>query len=289
MSVIMPVLNKQTSFLNPIMAQEYDQYDDNNTHFMENENSKQYTAYSDYIGLDNEKYQQEQYQQQPYQIINNYSSSSSSSSYPDKSYSNDYSYYYSDNENEKYSKYPTVENNYECRTGPLEGFFTGSVEFCKHIKFDNNDRRDHTSKDNNQTGPQGPAGPQGIQGPQGVTGSTGSTGATGAQGPAGATGAQGEQGLPGITQLNSTNVYSVTMVHEEASTILTATARCDLPDFVLNGGYNFNGVRDDDSLVVSNTRLGTNAWNVAIVGLPLAPHALIVTASCFDNPPAHIP
>ena len=31
-------------------------------------------------------------------------------------------------------------NKYECRTGPFEGFFVSSVEFCKHIKFDDNKR-----------------------------------------------------------------------------------------------------------------------------------------------------
>ena len=41
-----------------------------------------------------------------------------------------------------YSEYPTEENKYECRTGPLEGFFVSSVEFCKHIKFD--DKKDHS-------------------------------------------------------------------------------------------------------------------------------------------------
>ena len=35
----------------------------------------------------------------------------------------------------KYSPYPTEENKYECRTGPFEGFFVSSVEFCK-FKFD---------------------------------------------------------------------------------------------------------------------------------------------------------
>ena len=30
----------------------------------------------------------------------------------------------------RYSKYPTEDNKYECRTGPLEGFFVSSVEFC---------------------------------------------------------------------------------------------------------------------------------------------------------------
>ena len=27
-------------------------------------------------------------------------------------------------------------SKYECRTGPFEGFFVTSVEFCKYIKFD---------------------------------------------------------------------------------------------------------------------------------------------------------
>ena len=41
-----------------------------------------------------------------------------------------------------YSQYPTDDKKYECRTGPLEGFFTSSVEFCKHVKFDkDNDRK----------------------------------------------------------------------------------------------------------------------------------------------------
>src|SRR5215212_11070660 len=73
-----------------------------------------------------------------------------------------------------YSQYPTDDNKYQCRTGPFEGFFVSSVEFCKHVKFDkDNDRKD------NQTGTQGPPGPQG---PKGDTGATGATGATGSQG-----------------------------------------------------------------------------------------------------------
>ena len=52
-----------------------------------------------------------------------------------------------------YSQYPTDDKKYECRTGPFEGFFVSSVEFCKHIKFD--DKKDRDTK----TGPQGPQGP----------------------------------------------------------------------------------------------------------------------------------
>ncbi|HEU5461774.1 MAG TPA: hypothetical protein VFU79_05835 [Nitrososphaeraceae archaeon] len=85
--------------------------------------------------------------------------------------------YYGDN---SYSKYPTDDKKYECRTGPFEGFFVSSVEFCKHIKFDNKDDR----KDNrdNRTGTQGPPGPRG---PQGIQGIQGPPGANGTQGPPG--------------------------------------------------------------------------------------------------------
>ena len=54
-----------------------------------------------------------------------------------------------------YSQYPTDDNKYQCRTGPFEGFFVSSVEFCKHVKFD----KDNDRKDNNRTGTQGPPGP----------------------------------------------------------------------------------------------------------------------------------
>ena len=92
-----------------------------------------------------------------------------------------------------YRQYPTDDNKYQCRTGPFEGFFVSSVEFCKHVKFD--DRKDNDRKDNNITGTQGPPGPQGANGTQGPPGPAG--GQPGPQGPAGATGETGPQGLPG--------------------------------------------------------------------------------------------
>src|SRR5688500_18805678 len=77
-------------------------------------------------------------------------------------------------ENSYYSQYPTDDKKYECRTGPFEGFFVSSVEFCKHVKFD--DRKDNRDNRTETQGPPGPAGPQGT---------TGATGATGATGPSG--------------------------------------------------------------------------------------------------------
>ena len=63
-------------------------------------------------------------------------------------------------ENGYYSQYPTDDKKYECRTGPFEGFFVSSVEFCKHLKFDKDkDRKDIRD---NRTGTQGPPGPQGF-------------------------------------------------------------------------------------------------------------------------------
>src|SRR6187200_2979589 len=111
-------------------------------------------------------------------------------------YANDYSY----NNNgyssygDSYSKYPTDDKPYECRTGPFEGFFTSSVEFCKHIKFD--DRKDHKDRDN-RTGTQGPPGPQGPVGPQGPQGIPGINGVNGTQGPQGPPGINGTNGVNG--------------------------------------------------------------------------------------------
>ena len=46
-------------------------------------------------------------------------------------------------EDSPYSQYPTGDKPYECQTGPFEGFFVGSVEFCKNVKSgDNNDEED---------------------------------------------------------------------------------------------------------------------------------------------------
>src|ERR687897_788660 len=68
-----------------------------------------------------------------------------------------------------YSQIPTDDKKYECRTGPFEGFFVSSVEFCKHIKFDDkDDRKDNRTGTQGPPGPAGPPGATGAQGPQGI-------------------------------------------------------------------------------------------------------------------------
>src|SRR5215207_691566 len=110
-----------------------------------------------------------------------------------------------------YSTYPTDDKKYECRTGPFEGFFVGSVEFCKHIKFDgkNDDRKD--VRDDNRTGTQGPPGPAGPQGPQGPQGIQGPPGANGTQGPPGIVNAElcpPDTDLENVYVLNGTTAES---------------------------------------------------------------------------------
>ena len=53
-------------------------------------------------------------------------------------------------DNSNYSTYPTEDKPYECRTGPFEGFFVSSVEFCdaKHQKFDDRKDRDNRTATN---------------------------------------------------------------------------------------------------------------------------------------------
>jgi hypothetical protein len=167
-----------------------------------------------------------------------------------------------------------------------------SVEFCKHVKFDDkDDRKDNRTGTQGPAGPQGPAGATGATGPQGVQGIQGPIGPNGTQGPPGQ---QGEQGPSGINQLiNGTNVCLVTAEDSNAFSGLMATASCDSGDFVLNSGYNYTGASStllvvrDLGPVISPAGEG---WHVAIDGLDSLTsgiHSITVRAYCFDNPPAH--
>jgi hypothetical protein len=53
-----------------------------------------------------------------------------------------------------YNTYQTDNKKYECRTGPFEGFFVSSVEFCKQVKFDDKDsnKRTHNNRTDTQDG-----------------------------------------------------------------------------------------------------------------------------------------
>jgi len=176
-----------------------------------------------------------------------------------------------------YSQYPTDDKKYECRTGPFEGFFVSSVEFCKHIKFDDkNDRKDHTR--DNRTGTQGPQGPQGPADPAG---------------PAGPQGIQGIPGPGGITQLNSSNVYQVTTnATIENGTAEGISVSCDSGDTVINGGYNLEAgitIFSNINVIENEPVFGdpSTGWfvDIAYSNAPNTTAEMTVIANCFDNPP----
>jgi len=217
-----------------------------------------------------------------------------------------------------YSQYPTDDNKYQCRTGPFEGFFVSSVEFCKHIKLDDKDRKDNRDNKTGTQGPQGPQGPQGIQGPPGETGATGPegppglngiNGTNGAQGPTGATGAtgpastvpgpQGLQGIPGPNNISTTKTYKqfgplVTSTFlplpESFNQIANSTARCLAGDVVLSGGYRVNDTLSNIGSTLSLIAIETeetsteDGWTVEIKARPSSTFTLQAIAKCFDNP-----
>ena len=181
--------------------------------------------------------------------------------------------------NSYYSQYPTEDKKYECRTGPLEGFFVSSVEFCDAKKFD--DRKDHRDS---KVGPTGPPGPQG---PPGVNGTTGATGATGATGPQGI---QGIQGAPGLSQINDTSTYNVSNSSEIiAGSSNGTTATCDLGDIALSGGHvvaGVNQVTNNFDLIRSERTFDEDGWAVSgqYSGAP-GRVLLFAEVNCVDNPP----
>jgi hypothetical protein len=186
------------------------------------------------------------------------------------------------NYGDSYSTYPTDDKKYECQTGPLEGIFVSSVEFCKFNKFGDKDRKDIRD---NRTGIQGPPGPAGanstVPGPKGP------------QGPIGPNGTQGIQGPSGITQLiYGTNVYLVTnsTVNGEGDTLIVSQARCQPGDFVIGGGYSVTGSNNINSETLSDQPIispSGGGWEVVQYTDSFDPLTvgLVVYAYCFDNSP----
>jgi hypothetical protein len=203
-----------------------------------------------------------------------------------------------------YSQYPTDDKKYECRTGPFEGFFVSSVEFCKHGKFDNDkDRKDIRDNRTGTQGPQGPAGPIGPQGERGLTGATGATGPqgeqgiqgiqgligpNGTQGPRGFNGTDGAQGQPGITFINNTNLYQVTgeTVTASSTTVpAVSTIVCEEGDIIIEAGYtslNFNPTNLISEVTGASGSTLDGAYSVSMLG---GGREFVASGYCFDNPP----
>jgi len=193
-----------------------------------------------------------------------------------------------------YSQYPTDDNKYQCRTGPFEGFFVSSVEFCKHVKFDNKDDRKDNRVDNRTgtPGPPGPAGPQGPQGPQGPAGPIGPNGTQGPQGPQGIQGPigpNGTQGPPGLSTINSTNLYLVegnVATAGASGGIVESNATCDIGDVVFNG---LNHIAGGQTSIIRAMSEDISTSNPGTYVLIVFGNNLLIQADaqCLDNPPPH--
>jgi hypothetical protein len=212
--------------------------------------------------------------------------------------------YYSDS---SYSKYPTDDKKYECRTGPFEGFFVSSVEFCK-FKFDDKNKKDIRDNRTGTQGPPGPAGPQGIQGipgpggPGGPTGETGATGLTGpqgiqgiqgpigpngTQGPRGFNGTNGVQGPPGITFINATNIYPVSgqLVTASSSTIpVSSSVICDEGDIIIEAGYVSRNL-NPTNIIHESPEAANGLDGIYFVTMLGGGRTFQAQGYCFDNPP----
>ncbi len=199
-----------------------------------------------------------------------------------------------------YSQYPTDDKKYECRTGPFEGFFVSSVEFCKKIPVIDNHGKNNGNGGNGTEGTQGPPGPQGPLGPAGAQGLPGVSGPPGAQGPLGPAGAQGEagpagaQGLPGVSgppgaqglsgpagansivpgpqgaqgpsglsEINNTNLYLVIGNVDNVNTY-SSIAPCEPGDFVVGGGFTKGGSLSARAQITGDTSIpltDLSGWN----------------------------
>jgi hypothetical protein len=160
-------------------------------------------------------------------------------------------------DDDMYSTYPTESNKYECRTGPFEGFFVSSVEFCKHVKFDNDkDRKDIRD---NRTGDKGP------------------------------TGDRGQPGTAGIFQLNSTNIYRVGGI--PGTNDAPAFSSCDAGDVVLIGGFKVISRGDSPiSIILEGPPINfpnpPQAYSVFLESENTSDDLVYESfAFCFDNPP----
>jgi hypothetical protein len=179
--------------------------------------------------------------------------------------------YYGDDSS--YSQYPTEDKKYECRTGPFEGFFVGSVEFCKHVKFDDK-RKDARDNRTGTQGPPGPPGPQGIQGIQGPRGFNGTDGVN------------GTNGAPRPNQILNSSLYveigELNATTADPTSETNSTAFCDPGDTALSGSYVLNA--PGAFQVIDFPTENIDGWQVEVIGPSLGIQAIVV---CFDNPPPH--
>jgi hypothetical protein len=142
-----------------------------------------------------------------------------------------------------------------------------SVEFCKHVKFD--DRKDHNSRDNNnnRTRTQGRSGQQGPAGPQ------------------------GPQGLPSPNKILPENLYyrqgNIGVGFSDQT--VNSTSVCNSRDIVIEGDFaifpNPQAVPNTLLEIIKNvTNSDTNEFGKLEVSVRGTNMVVQSSAICFDNP-----
>ena len=188
---------------------------------------------------------------------------------------------------------------YECRTGSFEGSFVSSVEFCKHVKFDEMKEtteiiikqvhKDHLAhrvflvqqdhKAYLESGHQ-------VFKESGYTRFNRSKWNT----------------RPTWSSRcfrdnfsNSSNAYQLAfnIIPIPPGSGFGTLLLCDLGDTVISGGYNLENTAPFSSVinVLDNHPSGLDGWFVNIVysNATGASAQMTIIANCFDNPPPHIP
>ena len=170
--------------------------------------------------------------------------------YDGKSYNNNKNY-----DDMKVSLYPTKVNKYECQTGPFEGFFVSSVEFCKDVPIVNLNGIDA------QLLPS-PSDPQIIQ----VF-----------------SGAQENTVQSSTDQVNEPNLYfrDGNPATTNTTSQIMSVAFCDPRDKVIQGFYQLTNKQENPILGFINQITGEkNAYSTALISSNVT---LQSTAFCFNN------
>ena len=95
--------------------------------------------------------------------------------------------------------------------------------------------------------------------------------------------------------MNDTNTYVVDefISQVNASIIGNLRANCDPGDFVISGGYATGVDSNDRFQILTDARnlpdQPTDGWFANLQNIGTSPIFFAVSATCFDNPPAHIP
>jgi hypothetical protein len=136
-----------------------------------------------------------------------------------------------------YSKKPTKDNKFVCKTGQFKGFYLSSKVYCNLVIAEC------------PPGPTGPAGPMGVAGPAGQ------------QGPAGVSGPQGPQGPAGPNQILVGSLYTV--IGEPGAASIASCSGGDTAisgEFILTNTGNTPGIPD-----ISEPMPSFTGWRATII------------------------